>query len=350
MKQYLKWLEALTDCISISGFEQMCAEGLREHLSAAFSLVETDTLGTLSVTKKAKDPSAPTLLIDAHFDQIGMMVTGHKKGGFLTVTPIGGLDSRVLPASDVTVWGTRPVFGVVTSTPPHLRKPEDADKLKPVSELLIDVGYRGDDLEALVPLGAPVSFRTPLTELAHGRYAGMGLDNKACGAAALAALEAVSEADLAYHVTVQLSSFEEVGGRGAVTSTVRHAPDYAVVLDVNFADAPGVEPDDAIKMDKGPSVSLSVLTDRVLTRRVIALAKERELPLQTVVEVGNLGTNGNQIPLQLCGIPTVNMSLPLTSMHTASEIVSAADGQAMADLLVAMMTDSALFRKECDPA
>ena len=343
MKTYEKWLRKLTDCMSISGFERTHAHTLLPHLEAIADKVSVTRLGSILVEKKAKKENAPTWLIDAHFDQIGMIVTGHKEGGFLSLANIGGVDPRILPASDVTIHGEKTLFGVVISTPPHLQKAEDKDKLTPLTELLVDTGYDKETIEKLAPIGTPVSFRGALQKQLNDRVIGFGLDNKSCGAAALSALESMDKDKLECNVVVALSSFEETGGKGAVAGAVQVAPDFATVIDVNFASAPGVSAEDAIKMGEGPSISHSVLVDRAFTKKVIALAKEKELPLQEVVEVGNLGTNGNSIPLQLCGIRTVNMSLPLSSMHTATEIISLQDGADMARLLCEMAQTQGFF-------
>ena len=346
MKTYEKWLDLLTNCMSISGFERTHAHTLLPHLEAIADKVSVTRLGSILVEKKCKKENAPTWLIDAHFDQIGMVVTGHKEGGFLSISNIGGVDARILPASDVTIHGEQTLFGVVISTPPHLQKPGDKDKLTPLTDLLIDTGYDKETIEKLAPLGTPVSFRGGLQKLLNDRVAGFGLDNKACGAAALAALEQMDTENLQCNVVVALSSFEEVGGKGAVAGAVEVAPDFATVVDVNFASAPGVSAEDAIKMGEGPSISHSAIVDRKFTKKVIAFASEKELPLQEVVEVNGLGTNGNTIPLQLCGIRTVNMSLPLTSMHTATEIISMQDGANMARLLASMAQAPDFFTKE----
>ncbi|MBO5788978.1 MAG: hypothetical protein J6R42_03425 [Clostridia bacterium] len=345
MTSYLSLLEALTECVSISGTETKDKDKIISILSPYFDRVEVDRLGNTIATLSCGKTNAPVLLIDTHFDQIGLLVTDRKEGGFLSVTSIGGLDTRILPAMDVTIHGKKELFGVITSTPPHLRKAEDADKLSPVDELLIDCGVLDTErLKELVPIGSPVSFRVPFTKLQNGRVAGVGLDNKACCAAGILFASMVDKSALCCDVVLLLSSFEEIGGKGAVVGTYTISPDLAIVLDVNFAKAPGIDSKESIRMGEGPSVSLSVLTHRGLSKRVIALAKENEIPCQTIVEVGNLGTNGNNIPLQREGVPTVNMSLPLSSMHTASEIVAECDGEALAKLLCQVACDQEVWR------
>lgn len=344
MTTYTSILKALCSAVSVSGTEAKYHSKLIPTLTPLFDRVETDRLGNLLCYKNCGKKDAPTLLVDTHFDQIGLMVTAQHEGGFLSVTAIGGLDTRILPATDVIIHGKRDLFGVVISTPPHLRKVEDKDKLCPVHELLIDCGIVSKaELEELAPLGTIISFATPLHELSHGRVTGPSLDNKACCAAAILAASQMKKEDMLFDLVLSLSACEEIGGRGAVTGTYHVNPDMAIVIDVNFAKAPGVDGKESIKMGGGPSVSLSVLTHRKLSKATLVLAKSKEIPCQTIVEVGNLGTNGNQIPLQLCAIPTVNMSLPLSSMHTAAEVVCEADGQALANLLCEMVANQDIF-------
>ena len=345
--RYFDFLHTLCQCTSITGTETRDNAKLVAAISPYFDKVETDRLGNILGYLYSKKENAPTLMIDAHFDQIGLMVTDQKEGGFLTFTTVGGVDTRVLPATDVTIHGKEDLFGVISSTPPHLRNPEDKDKLSPAEELLIDCGIMDKEkLAELAPVGSPVSFRFPLAQLQNGRLTAPGLDNKACCAAALLFASMVNKEELLCNVAVALSSFEEVGGKGAVTSAYHINPDMAIVLDVNFAKAPGVGGAESIKMGDGPSVSLSVLTHRALSKRAIALAKEKEIPVQTIVEVGNLGTNANNIPLQNNAIATVNMSMPLSSMHSPVEIVCEADGEAMAKLLVSLACDKEFCQKE----
>ena len=133
--------------------------------------------------------NAQKILVDSHFDEIGMIVTEIKEGGFLTVTSIGGLDTRILQASEVIIYGAgREIYGVVGSTPPHLQKPGESGKLREITELLIDTGYSKEELQKHVSIGTPVGFMPKYSELKNGFIAGKGFDDKACGAIAALAL------------------------------------------------------------------------------------------------------------------------------------------------------------------
>ena len=123
--RYFDFLHTLCQCTSITGTETRDNAKLVAAISPYFDKVETDRLGNILGYLYSKKENAPTLMIDAHFDQIGLMVTDQKEGGFLTFTTVGGVDTRVLPATDVTIHGKEDLFGVISSTPPHLRNPED---------------------------------------------------------------------------------------------------------------------------------------------------------------------------------------------------------------------------------
>ena len=334
---YFEILNELLACPSVSGAERYACARLDALLSRVFDEVRSDPVGNTYGIRRSARPDAPTLLIDAHFDTIGMVVTGHLSDGFLTIAPVGGLDLRVLQGAEVTVCGRREIYGIVTSTPPHLRDPKSRDTLETVDKLLIDTGCATSSLKVDAPVGTTVTFRAPVLTMQNRVIASPSLDNKACGAAAIAAVASLPSAPLC-HTVVLLSACEEIGGfRGAKTGTYRVDPDYAVVLDSNFAAAPRVSEEDAIRMGEGPSVSLSSVTDRSYTKNVLALARGENIPLQVVCEPMNVGTNGNIVPLVRYGIPTVNMSLPLGNMHTYAETISLSDADALVRLLACLM-------------
>ncbi|MFA5561576.1 MAG: hypothetical protein WDA00_02920 [Eubacteriales bacterium] len=344
MEQYKRLLRALSGMMSVSGQERTTTRALQELLGTAVDTLTCDRLGNHLCLKRCGRAGAPLLMIDTHFDQVGMVVTGVGEDGFLSVSNIGGVDPRLLPAAEVCVWGRECVYGVVASTPPHLQRADSADKLRPMDTLLIDTGYSRARAEELIPIGSPVSFRTAVVELANDRLAGQGFDNKATAAAVLHALSGLSAREMAYDVAWVLSAFEETSrlSAGVTVGAFQVRPELALVLDVNFAQGPGVEPPAGIKMGGGPGVTLSPMTHRALTRRVMAVAASSGIPYQTVAEAASTGTHSNTLPLLLEGIPTVDMSLPLSGMHTAVECVSAADGVALSKLLRLLICDSTL--------
>lgn len=345
MQELKKFIFSLSALMSVSGSERYDKDALTELIGPYFDEYECDPLGNHIFIKRCGREGAPKILIDAHFDEIGMLVTDIKEGGFLSVTSVGGLDTRILQACEVVIYGEEKLYGVVASTPPHLQKPGDAKKLKKVEELLIDTGYPKEELENIAPIGTPVGFAPKFTELLGGRIAGKGFDDKSCGACAAHAIAKAKKEELAGDVCLMLSSREEVGLVGARTGAFAIDPDLALVLDVNFARTPDTKKDETLVLGEGPSVSFSAVTDRRLTRAVIELAKEKGLKCQEIVEAKNTGTNGNIVGLTRHGIPTAVLSLPLKSMHTYSEVVSLDDAMELSKLVLAVITNEKIAKE-----
>ncbi len=339
MQELKKLIFSLAGLMSISGSERYDADALCGLVGGYFDEYECDALGNHIFIKRCGRKNAPKILVDAHFDEIGMLVTDIKEGGFLSVTSVGGLDTRILQASEVIVYGEEKIYGVVASTPPHLQKAGDSKKLKKVEELLVDTGYSKEELEKTAPVGTPVGFAPVYTELLGNQISGKGFDDKSCGACAVYGIAKAAREELAGDVYLMLSSREEIGLVGARTGAYAIDPDFALVLDVNFAYTPDTKKEETLKLGEGPSISYSALTDYKLTRAVIELAKEKELKLQTIVEASNTGTNGNVVGLTRYGVPSAVFSLPLKSMHTYSEVINLDDAMGLAELVRAVITD-----------
>jgi hypothetical protein len=142
-------IPAMAGLMSITGYETYASESLTA-LVQGFDEDHTDAVGNRILVRRCGRENAPKILIDTHFDEIGMYVTEILEGGFLKVAAVGGLDGRTLPSADVKIYGKQVLDGVMASTPPHLKNPDDAGKVKPVDELLIDTGYPKDELCEIV--------------------------------------------------------------------------------------------------------------------------------------------------------------------------------------------------------
>ena len=184
MTELISNLKTLSEAMSVSGYEWHSGEILHQTLMPYFDEFKKSVNGNYLFIKRCGIPNAPVLLLDAHYDEIGMMVAEIKEGGFIRVINLGGLDTRIMLAGEVMIYGNEPVYGVVCVTPPHLQKPGEAQKLPAVNELLIDTGFSAAELEEKgVCIGSPVGFMQSFTELLGGHVAGRGFDNKACVAA-----------------------------------------------------------------------------------------------------------------------------------------------------------------------
>ena len=335
---------ALASIMSISGQEERGREKLCALAGSYFDEYLPDPSGTHVFVKRCGREGAPKLLLDAHFDEIGMLVSDITKEGFLRVVSVGGLDRRILPAAEVLIYGKETLYGVIGAVPPHLQKAGDHKTAPEIRDLLIDTGYDGKSLRRLVDIGTPVGFYEKTASLLGGRICGRSMDNKACCAAAILAAAMVSPTEMEWDLYVTLSAREEAGmASGCSAAAHRIRPDAAIVTDVTFATAPGVREDESGKMGSGPVLSLSAVTDRRLTQRLLQLAREREIPCQTCVDACDTGTNATMLSLVGEGIPTAVVSVPITSMHTYNEIADTSDIENAAKLFAAAVGKGDLY-------
>ena len=331
-------IPAMAGLMSITGYETYDAERLTPLLQG-FDEDVTDAVGNRILVRRCGRENAPRILIDTHFDEIGLYVTDILEGGFLRVAPIGGLDGRTLPSADVKIYGKTVLDGVIASTPPHLKNKDEEEKVRPVDELLVDTGYPEAELRELVRVGTPVGFLPRYTWLQNDCLVGKGLDNKSCCAIAVHALLTVPAEELAGDVYLVLAVHEEtdrVGGTAVGGFAV--APDYAMVIDVNIGHAPGSREIGTVEMGKGPSLCRSAITDRRLTKMTEALCDKANIPWQRCVDAVSTGTDTVSLHLVKEGIPVVDVGLPLRAMHTYVELLDMKDAEQLAALVRAFVT------------
>lgn len=331
-----------------SGFEQPVAQAAAELLRPYVDTVHTDRLGNVIGTRRCGRPGAKKLLLDAHLDEIGMIVTGVEEG-FLKFRSIGGVDSRMLPDREVTVLTSpEPIFGVVACLPPHVLTDETRDKSVPINELYIDVGLSHDEAVKRVPVGTPVVFRGGCFPLGESRICGKAMDDRACFVTLLRVAELLQAKDLDIDLYIMGSTREEVSGAGATTGTFAIAPDYCVAVDVTHAKTPD-EPrpggQDCV-LGGGPAIGVGPNMTRWMTERMISKAKQWDIPYQIEVMAGHTGTNGWHMQVSREGVATSVVSLPLRYMHTPIEVLELSDIESVAGLLAAFAEE---LGKEGEP-
>lgn len=340
-----KEITELSSLMSVSGFEKRMTDKLRHIYSHSFDEIRTDAVGNHLLIKKCGKEGAPMILVDAHLDEIGMMVTEVCEGGFLKFTGIGGISLSILQAADVVIYGKETIHGVITSTPPHLRS-GDGDKLAEMDELMIDTGYEKGTLEMLAPVGTPVGFLPIYSQLAGDRIAGKSFDDKAPAAICAAAVTDVPREELCADVCLMLSSFEETSRLGGIAPAVYAlAPDYAMVVDVNLAKVPDTPKYETVPMGKGISISVSAATDRALSLMTEELCKNKEIAHTMIAAPSSTGTNAPTVNLTGGGIPVVDIGLPLANMHTYNEVIDLSDCEALYTLVCEFIKDKTIAER-----
>ncbi len=334
-----KLLTDLCGTMSVVGYEYFDEEKLTELVSPYFDEHIYDAVGNHIFIKKCGKEEAKRLFIDVHYDEVGLMVKGITDEGHLRVCSMGGLDSRILPAAEVVVYGKETLPGIVLMKPRALMDAKEKEKLTPVTELLVDTGLTKEEAEALTPIGTPVGFEPVYTELQGGFVSGKGMDDKCCAIPVIAAVAALDMNEVDCDIYFSMSAREEVGHRAVSAAAFRIRPDAAIAIDVGFGLAPeGKKPDDA-QMKGGAIVSYSAILDKDFTDLVFEVAKKEEIPCQAVVDATATGTHADDIIYEAGGIPTVLLGVPLWFMHTANETVALEDLKLTAKLLAAVIRE-----------
>ena len=323
----------LCDLPAPSGFEDKAFARVSELLAPFVDEVKTDSMGNLMAVKRCGRENAKKLMLDAHMDEIGMIVTDIDKSGFLRFGNLGGIDPRMLPAREVKLLTDPPLRGIIDTMPPHALKAEDMDKSIDPKKLFIDVGLSAERAKELIPLGTPAVFAGAAECFGEHEICSKALDDRACVAIIIKIMEALSQRELGLDVYCLISTQEELGMRGAVTGAYAIAPDYAAALDVTHASTPDSKKGETMDMSKGAAVGVGPNMNRKLTSLLFDIAKAQDIPTQTEVMGGCTGTNGWVIQVSREGVPTVLASLPVKYMHSPVETMDIRDAEAIISLM-----------------
>lgn len=316
-----------------SGFEEPVCKWLTEYARPFADEIKTDVMGNFLAVKRCGKPGAKSLLLDAHMDEVGLIVTAVEEG-FLRFECIGGIDHRMLPAREVRVLTDPPLYGIVNTMPPHVLPPDEMGNTIPADKLRIDIGMSQESAEKAVLPGTPVVYAGGCEELGGSQLCGKAMDDRSCAAIILKAFEDLSGKELPVDVYCLISSQEEVGGRGAMVAAWNTEPDYAIVVDVTHAKTPDGK-DVITDSGKGVAIGIGPNMNRAMTMELFRLAKEREIPFQTEVCPSHSGTNAEEIQVSRQGVATAVLSLPLKYMHTPLETARVEDMEAIRQLIVA---------------
>lgn len=276
------------------------------------------------------------IMIDAHTDQVGLIVTAVTKNGFIRFSNVGGIDKRLLPAQLVTVHGKDDLKGVISSVPPHLSG-KDKGKAVDIEDLLIDIGLDYDRAAELVSPGDLISFDTQFGELLNNTVTGRALDDR-CGAAAiLYALELLKDTELSCGLTTVFSAQEELGERGAMIAAYDIDPAVAIAVDVSFAYTKGECEYKCGKIGKGPMIGFSPSLSRKLSKDLKEICEKNNIPYQIEVMNGLTSTNADRFSVNRSGCIAGTISIPLKYMHTPSEVIKIEDVENTGRLIAALI-------------
>jgi putative aminopeptidase FrvX len=333
-------LKRLSEADGIAGYEKPVRELLRQIWTPFVDQMHEGKLGSLIALKQGTGPEPrPRLMLAAHMDEIGLMVTGIEKG-FLRIAPVGGTDRRVLLGLEVVVHAGPDLpglHGIIATRPPHVLPYEERSKVVPWDQLFIDVGLPAEEVEQLVTIGDTISVRREMVELKNHRVAGKAMDDRACLAAVTLALEHLTNMNHAWDVFAVATVQEEIGLRGAITAAYNVAPDLAVALDVTFGKQPGTPEADTFPLGEGPTIGVGPNCHPKLAACLQEIADAHEIPYHVEPLPGRSGTDAWAIQVSREGVPTALIGLPIRYMHQPVETLACQDVERTGRLLASFI-------------
>lgn len=338
----MKHLEALSTAIGISGKEDavrdLVLEAIRDHVTD----LRVDALGGITAIKRGTGDGKPRVMLAAHMDEVGFMVTGFESNGLIRFSNIGGIDDRILPGLRVKI-GDKAINGVIIWTPIHQNRNQNVTKL---DSLRIDIGVNSkDEASGKASVGDRIGFDSEFTELSDTMIRGKAFDDRVGCSVLIDILQGGPyPVDILAAFTVQ----EEIGLRGAKVAAQHLEPDVAIALEGTTAHDipnPAADPDadespnPACKVNHGPVLTVmdrSMITHPRLLAFLRQTADEQDIPYQLKTQLGG-GTDAGSIHIAGSGRPSAVIAMPCRYIHSPRAVMSKTDYGHMVALVQAAL-------------
>jgi len=337
-----KFLKALQETPSVSGFEQPVGRIIRKRMKPFADKITTDVHGNTICILNPK--GSPRIMLAGHCDQIGLMIQHISEEGFLHFSSVGGIDATVLPGLRVTIHTAKgPVEGVIGRKPIHLMKEAERNQGKiELTDLWIDIGVKDKkEAQKMVSVADPVSFKLGLQRIGKDCITSPGLDDKVGSFVVMEALRYVSRKKPKCALFAVATVQEELGLRGARTSCYGLDPQVGIAVDVTHAtDNPGADKRQVgeITLGKGAVIERGANINHVLGDLLIDTAKKNKIPYQLRAAPTATGTDANVIQISRSGVAAALISVPNRYMHTPVEVCNLSDLDHCAKLLAETIT------------
>lgn len=330
-QETLHLMEELTQAMGISGDEKEVSQILAKHYTGLADEIVYDNLGSIFALKKSKNPHAPWVMIAGHMDEVGFIVKEINAQGALSISPMGGWWSQVLLSQRVLVKAKdgKKYPGTIASIPPHLLTEKERNAPMEIKHMLVDVGCSSKEevLALEITIGSPVVLEGRFEQLQKGsRLLAKAWDNRYGCILGVEVLRALKEVDLDVHLAIGATVQEEVGTRGAQTSSFKLKPDLAIVLDCSPANDLSGDKEAFGTLGKGPLVRFidaNYLPHRGFLNFYVDLLEKEKIPYQYYQSMG--GTDAGAIHKQFSGIPTLTQCICARNIHSCSSIIDAQD-------------------------
>lgn len=336
----LDLLKRLCEMPGVPGSEHRVRALIEDEIKGLFDTVETDPMGSLLCRRDGK--GGPKVMLLCHMDEIGFLVSHITDKGFLYLQPVGGFDPRNLFSRRVKVCtddGDYPGVMNPGGRPVHIASPEDRKKIPEPHEFFVDTGM-GEAAKDKIKVGDMVVMDEPFMEMGD-KIVSKALDNRIACWLGIEAIRGLGKAKTGAEIHVVFTSQEEVGLRGARTSSYAMKPDIGIGIDTTLAcDTPGVpEQDRTTEQGKGVGIHIrdgSFIADRALVAEFEAIAAKKKIPHQrTMLRMG--GQDGAAAQQAAAGARAIGVVVGTRYIHTVTEMIHKSDLEAARDLLVAYL-------------
>ncbi len=320
-------LEQLSNAFGPSGCEHEVRELVIGAIKDSVDSYRVDHLGNLLAFKRgSKRSKRMTVMIAAHMDEVGFMITRVDADGYLHFANVGGIDARVLPTKRVKI-GPKRIQGIIISPPIHVLSAEKRKQVTPANELVIDIGATKKEVaEGKCPKGTYASFETTYRKLGRGIVCGKAFDDRV-GCAML--IELLERGPYPFDICAAFTTMEEVGLRGAKVAGYEIKPDVAFVLEGTICEDSPKERETCpvTQLGDGPAITLvdgNTIVNRQLAQFALKRAKVRGIPCQ-IKRPGVGGTDAGSIQHSGSGVPTLPISVPVRYIHSPASVLSLKD-------------------------
>ncbi len=323
----LKLLKKISETPGTSGFEKEIRDLIISEIDGLTDSYSIDNMGNLTVFKKGK--SDKKLMVAAHIDEIGFIVTHIDDNGFIRFTTLGGFDPKTIVSHRVTVHGKKNLTGVIGAKPIHLMSTEERAKKVEIKDFFIDLGMSKKEVKKYIEVGNPVTRQSELIEMGNC-INGKSLDNRISVFILIEILKDIKNTEIPYDLYAVFTVQEEVGIRGAVAATLEIQADFSFAVDTTIAyDTPGAASHENItKLGDGTAIKImdaGVVSDYRMVRYMKKIAKKHKIKYQNEIMKGG-GTDAAQMQKMVkSGSVTGAVSIPTRYIHQVIESVNKSD-------------------------
>lgn len=333
-------LKEICEVAGAPGFEQRIREVVLREVTPLVDEVQIDNMGNVHAIKKGKN--AKKVMLAAHMDEIGFIVTHINDKGFIYFHTLGGFDPKTLTAQRVIVHGTEDIIGVMGSKPIHLMSPEERGKKMQTTDYFIDTGMSKEAVEKVVKIGDPITRERSLIEMGDCVNC-KSIDNRVSVFILIEMLRTLKDTEVPYDIYGVFTVQEEVGVRGAQAATMAVNPDFAICIDTTIAfDVPGAKSSDMItRLGAGTAIKImdsSVICDYRMVDFMKQTAAKNDITWQPEILTKGGTDSAAMQKMSAGGAITGAVSIPTRHIHQVIEMANKNDIQLSIDLLVACVS------------